>query len=280
MPWARASSLTRALDCPASAVIPGEHRATRWGDEGADWGSMVHHWKATGEVIARPVWSQFESFFEEVLERTWGSFEEAEKARKTMWPPAGEHEISVALNCSIRPPLFQVEEFTGPLEKADAWKKGFGPEWLTGTLDFRAAGRVMMHVNDLKTGWDWNPDTFERTPPAPDGDQHAFYALCSWLRSGQFYTMLTSTWHWPRPRIPQTFRKRARSPMDKPTFHHFKWSDEQLDTFWRRVILGYEATGLASIAPDMFATPGRHCMFCPSLLRCQPGLTYEEKRNE
>src|SRR5690606_5465858 len=77
--------------------------------------------------------------------------------REEWWPPSqGRHEVTCALHLKER----RIEVYRGAREGSDAWKAQFGPEWLTGTVDW--VGRIdgLPWIDDLKTGrWPVEPTT-------------------------------------------------------------------------------------------------------------------------
>lgn len=95
--------------------------------------------------------------------------------RETWWPmEGGEHEVSFALQLLT----LELRVYDGPRSDADAWKKTYGPEWLTGTLDWLTWGdeETHAHVDDLKTGrWPVDPATSK---------QLRTYALLPWVKAG------------------------------------------------------------------------------------------------
>ncbi len=282
MPWARASSLGRSLHCPASAVLPGPDggEVLSWEtQEAADWGTMVHHWKATGEILAMTPWARHHSFFEEVLSRT---FTDPEAARRILWPPGGEHEVAVAVRCDgeKRPEHCVRFKRDGTTVEKEAWKAAFGPEWATGTMDYRLRVDGAVTIDDLKTGVGrYNPDTGARESTPPGSEQHGLYVLADWLVHGRSNTASrTTTTHWPRPRIPSTNRRRSLTALPPPTRLGHGWLYQDLDNFHNQLIMGYELTGIARLSPEAFAVVGDDCRFCPALVNCPSGRRFEAEQ--
>lgn len=110
--------------------------------------------------------------------------------RHEWWPPSyGRHEVTFAVNLKT----LSLCEYTGSRDGADAWKKRFGPAWLTGTIDWE--GRLPYEgtpwIDDLKTG---------RWPVHPDSKQLLSYGLYPWLKAerSKSWGCARSITQWPK----------------------------------------------------------------------------------
>lgn len=182
----RASESDRGVLCPASLVLPRTRIRSEKTIRAADWGTLVHHWKETGETD--PPWANEKDV--DLLERKLLA---TGVRRETLWR-GGHHEVSFALNLET----LRVEKFMGARDKADAWKAAFGvpppprliSPYLTGTIDWYDGCADWLEVNDLKTG------AFQ---PDPMMKQLVSYALFIWIYDGYRPTTIgrSITW-WPK----------------------------------------------------------------------------------
>lgn len=160
----RASETDRALICPASLVLP---RTPRERPEktkrAANYGTLVHHWKETGETD--PTWADPRDTL--VLEKKL-VLTGLDAQRGALWS-GGEHEVTFEVHL----PTGRAARYYGPREGADEWKAARGREYLTGTIDYLYDDGG---VDDLKTGA-WPVD------PAESG-QLLSYSLLPWLEAG------------------------------------------------------------------------------------------------
>lgn len=152
-------------------------------DDAADYGTLVHWWKETGETA--PSWASAADIrlLEEKLALTC-----VERTR--WWRSAGQHEVSFA----IRVADAHLELYRGPRPDAEKWKAKWDPrKYLTGTIDWLwwgASGRAW--VDDLKCGkWPVDPVT---------SAQLRSYALVPWIRAGcpPAFTVTVSITQWPK----------------------------------------------------------------------------------
>lgn len=168
MGWARASSLTRALNCPAS-VWDRSFVPERPSGPAAEWGHTVHRWKATGELPEHPT------------ERRWFFQHDLFWPRTELWP-GGTHEVGLALKVGRT----RIEAaWMGP--EADRWD--LGPDWVTGAGDWVSDEGILPQVDDLKTGKEIEP---------PPTDQTLLYsdAYARVLKTDS--DVLNSITHWTR----------------------------------------------------------------------------------
>lgn len=108
--------------------------------------------------------------------------------RETWWPSAnGEHEFTYALNLRT----LELRKFDGRGKDADIWKKVFGPDWLTGTVDWVGQWEGIPWIDDLKTG---------RWPVDPRTKQLLSYGLFDWVDQGKHphYQAHRSITQWPK----------------------------------------------------------------------------------
>ena len=91
----RASSLPLLVKCSGSAVLPRDESKSPKAEEGANWGSLCHLWKETGEV-AQPRESD-RRVSPRVLNAFRKAVQESGVRRLDLWPPGGTHEQKVAV---------------------------------------------------------------------------------------------------------------------------------------------------------------------------------------
>lgn len=241
MPWTRASETDRTLVCPGSLFLPREPESAKSEKalEAADWGTMVHLWKATGAISGRP---NHEKLFLKRLKST-------AIYPSTYWPEGGRHEITAAYNC-------RTGEVALPPEGADdSWKLQLPPEFLPGTTDYLGSIMGEPWVDDLKTGA-WPP----RGPN--DSWQLKVYALCAWVLGGRDGGVYGSITHWPRypaGGLPQ------RSEI-------VYYSHKQMVAIDTKIKLRYWLFNKILDQPQLLneeLVPGEEqCMFCPSKPYC------------
>lgn len=178
----RSSESERGLICPASLVLPRTRVRSEKTQAAADWGTLCHHWKETGETD--PEWAKPSDVLclEKKLMRTG-------IRREDYWPTdRGEHEVSFALHLTT----LKLTWFRGDKRTAETWKAGFGREYLTGTLDW--LGRLpdgRLWIDDLKTGH-W--------PVPPTAPQFKSYTLPLYVEGGRKgdFNLATSVTKWER----------------------------------------------------------------------------------
>lgn len=165
-------------------VLPRYDSRSEAADEAAEYGTLAHWWKETGET--RPEWaSERDSKLLEAKIALSGT------NRNNWWRPGnGEHEVSFA----IRLHDAHLELFHGLRTEAEAWKAKFDRRlYLTGTIDwvFWGADGNPAWVDDLKTG---------KWPVSPTSRQLRSYALVPWIKAGMppSYDVNVSITGWPK----------------------------------------------------------------------------------
>lgn len=249
MPWTRASELDRTLHCVGSLVLPRTEVKSERALEAADWGTMGHRWKATGEVRVEPGRTNHEKLFRERLERT-------ALDRSVLWPEGGEHEVAVAINCVTG----EVERFPGSAmvdpEAADAWKAAHDDRWVTGTLDYRHTIMGEPWVDDYKSGaWPVPVETFQL-----DG-----YGYADWVLAGRPEQSRVSITQWPRyPKdgLPWRVGRVITASEHQDFLNNLGLARELYLT-----MAGVSLSCQGNIPIDLL-TPGEWCRFCPSRGEC------------
>lgn len=281
MHWARASSIARAVACPASLVLPAddtaddrdpEHAARR--DEAAAWGLTAHNWKATLSIVAGDGrWPQHAKLFARKLSYMKPSDPVA--FRDKWWPAGGQHELSYAIDTRR---FGRVATFKGTKEQVAAWAASLGDEWVKGEADY--VGNVLGDpwVDDLKTSpprrvqdpetgaWVQDPDN-----PwwhHPRDEQHRTYALGAWLAARcEPHRVVTSTTNWPRYPV-----------VGGPERVWAEFHNEELRAWWDVLHdTEIERRRLVTLPPLSLmaaARPSDRCRFCPSLGHCPKGQDF------
>lgn len=229
------------LVCPGSLTLPRNDTGSPAAREAAAWGTMVHRWKATGEILAEPEHPQHDKLFRYRL-HTSGT------DRAVWWPGDGKHEVGVAVNTLTG----AVDRRTGPGPDIDAWKASQPDEAVVGTADWVGTFFGEPWVDDLKTG------KAEYLVPAGASQQLLLYA---YALSGGAPAVWVSITHWPRyPRDQQPVRTMHRHTRD------------DLDSFFRRLVSTRNKVLLNRSLP-IDETIGldastRWCVYCPSRAVC------------
>lgn len=239
MPFARASSLDRLLNCYGDLVLGGTDEKSEYVKVAADWGTMAHEWKETGQVVVVNNRQNIAKLFEKKLR-------EGRVNREQWWPKTMIHEVAMAVN------PFQAygEMREGDKAEKEAWKAAFGDDWCTGTLDGYDWMFDVLWIDDLKTG--------RFVEEANYIEQRRFYALglCRLLDyRGPVNITLT---HWPRyPVLSQPNR-----------FGRVIEQDEIRDFEKRLVKLRDDVRRAKEKREHMRLVSGEHCTFCPSRKVC------------
>ncbi len=240
-PLLRASSLPLLLKCSGSAYLPTLDTKSENAIKGAEWGTMVHRWKETGEIHGPD--KRTESAFTRAIELSGID-------RAILWPAGGTHEQAVAI---------RVDGNRQSLGRKPAEADAVG--WVTGTDDFQwflFDGELW--IDDLKTG-KYYEDRDGNQIFAQDvrSAQLRFYALAisTLLQySGVVHVSLT---HWPR--LPVARRHSA------PERLWTSYTTDELGVLWGQLeTLFSEAS--AGVSGDYTLNPGDHCRFCPSKTFC------------
>lgn len=248
----RASSLPLLTKCLGSDVLPHAPMDPKYAKNaklGAVWGTMVHTWKETGNVVSSDKRSAT------ALAK---AIELSKVDRESLWPSEGHHETAIAVRVD------------GTREVRRSHDGIFGtPEWITGTGDFHwyiFGGELW--VDDLKTGKVY-PDEItgeNRFPQDPRSAQLKCYALAIAVLIGYAGVVHVSVTHWPR--LPIEHRHK------EPSRLWTTFTTDELTDFWGELELLYRQTAESrrAVAGDdgstLHLTPGDHCRFCPSKPYC------------
>lgn len=238
MAWVRASSLDRTLQCLASTYLFNTNPKVRLvgvserAADAGEYGTMVHHWKETGEVVGKE--SHVKTFTKKLDELKAAGIE-----RLAIWPNSGYHEVAVAYNCVTG--IVDIAHEGGSNE----FKSSHSEPWVTGTLDyyiFLPDGRIA--VDDLKTGAMFNkePDEIAQT---------YFYLMCleKVYKTGK--DGFVSITHWPKyPIAGLPIRSEGEIPI------------ELLQQFEERLKRDYSIYKTNDLNQMMFRL-GDECDFCP-----------------
>lgn len=259
----RASSLPLLMQCTGSLVLPCEETKSKNAEDGADWGTMVHHWVQTGEIKGRDTRS--ENAFKKAIHLS-------EIDRLALWPAGGHHEQALSVRVD------GVREAS----RDDTVREG----WITGHYDYSYwLWQDELWIDDLKTGkyypnplpglpgWDPDLDTGEnRFPQDPDSPQLTTYALG--LAELLSYTgpVNVSVTHWPR--LPLARRHTS------PVRFWVKHSREDLLVHWSALENTYRETkhnerAMLGHEDSLILVSGDHCRFCPARANCFVAKEFE-----
>lgn len=229
----RASELDRLMECPGSAWLP---RKADYTGLAAAWGNMVHAWVETGVVE--------DSNDGKLLQKR---IDKAAVQRETLYPAGGEHEVPLAFNLvteqAVRYPNPPLPPGVTRKAHVDAWKRSFGDEWFTGSVDYVGELLDSWWIDDLKTGRDvtWGKYTWQQTA----------YALAwSKFKYGTYTNGRSTITHWPR--YPS-----GRPPNRMGAVLDTEWLKKALDKFRQLRV------DILAQRPESLET-GEHCYFCPS----------------
>lgn len=248
MPFARASELDRLLACPGSLVLPRNEVKPKRVQEAADYGTMVHKWKETGEVPNGRLGLTLKKKI--TLSGT---------SRDAYWSD-GLHEVPLAYNVLTREARALVVPV--PSEAKDAWKAAFGDEWVTGTTDIAGLLLEFPWVDDLKTG--------RRVEYLEHRAQQAFYALVWTLtQMGGLTTARSTITHWPK--YPLNNKPRRFGVVLEPEFFlEFQGKLHGL----RESVLRLKEKKESGMEISGYLSEGPQCTYCPSKLACTKGQKY------
>jgi hypothetical protein len=250
MPWTRASSLSRALACPASTVLPVYDEKSQLARDAADWGTLAHHWAATGTIL--------DHRYAELLEK---HIEECGIDRLALWPVENQVPATAfGIDCETKG---YDGIYTGALTRTyvDEWKASHPAYCVTGEWDYAQVVGPRGWVDDLKTG----------RPEDPDCPQISLYALALYMDfDGQLNEVATSVTHWPRPNL---YAAKPRSFKPPVRYWGTPRTADWLDHFYADLVETYETRRLIaeSANPEDYATPGDHCLYCPARMFCPRG---------
>lgn len=245
MPFARASSLDRLLNCYGDLILGGTDEKSEYVKISADWGTMVHGWKETGQIEVVNGRKNLAKLFEKKLKL--GGVK-----REQWWSSTMIHEVAMA----VKPFEAYAELRIGTKDEKEAWKAAFDDNWGTGTLDGYDWMFDVLHIDDLKTGRFVDESMYI--------EQRRFYALgLSRLLDYRGPVNVTLT-HWPRyPVLSQPMRFGRQ--LDQDELKHFEKRLAKLRDDVRRARDKKE---------NLILTPGEHCVFCPSRNVCVKGNEY------
>lgn len=251
----RSSETDRTVACPASLVQLNLSRPkSEKSQTASDWGDLVHHWKETGE--SDPDWASEKDIicFEKKLLLS-GTL------REHYWRPGdGEHEVTFALNLrTLEVQLYSTYvagcwESSSPLDRDD-WKRAFGADWLTGTIDWFHWGgeETIPWIDDLKTGhWPVDPRT---------AGQLRSYALLSWVLQGCSldWECAVSVTTWERYPLDGRPHRKAHRLRGLDMMEHLDKLRNMIDSPEEVNPWAWDPTGRAWV-------PGDQCTFCPNRL--------------
>lgn len=276
----RASSLPLLMKCAGSLVLPHSESRTpeqiEKTEEAADWGTMVHHWKETGEV--RHENKRTATAFRKAIELSGAD-------RHKLWP-GGRHEVAISLAVDGTRRVESGDHRAGQagwltchIDWDDAEpggdSGGCGGDSGAGAVDSgldRVAPRVSrgmdgtpeLHVNDLKTGKRYAADLdtgIHPFLPDPESAQLRTYGLADAALARRHGELVEGVWlsitHWPR--LPLAARHSYPAGLG-PVW--YTW--ESLEQHWTEL----ERLHADYTAGTTELRPGDHCRFCPSKLDC------------
>lgn len=257
----RASSLPILAHCTGPLVLPcSTAPPSKNAQDGADWGTMVHHWVQTGEIKGpRSKIALQRGRMEAALRK---AIELSGIDRLSLWPDGGTHEGGLSL---------RVDGRSRDASRDDTPRDG----WITGHFDFQWwlwGGELW--VDDLKTGKFYsNPEPGvighrpelgpgeNRFPPSARSEQQRFYGLTLSRLLGYRGPVHTSVTHWPR--LPLVYRHAP--PMR--SWHHY--TADELRGYYTQLESQYQdfkRNQRAMAGPgggDLILNPGPWCRFCP-----------------
>src|SRR5678815_5624886 len=175
MPWARASALSRHLECPAASHLPILDRGT-WFQGYLAKGTLVAPPGREDVFISPPEDDSSAADRGTAMHAAKANVPEAqdpwlewvEPHRERLWPNRlGEHEVTVSWNCRTK----SLELYRSDVEQARTdWKMAQPDDCVVGTCDWWAqlpSGEPW--IDDLGTGW---------CPKDPLSAQNLFYLMC------------------------------------------------------------------------------------------------------
>lgn len=248
MAFARISSLDRLLACAGSEFLGGTDEKSEGARVAADWGTMVHHWKETGEIVAVNERTNLPPLFEKKLR-------EGGVRREQWWPEDMVHELALAVDPSTEGKGYYRSLGRGDRGAKDKWKTDHSDRFVTGTADGYAWMFDRLWVDDLKTGRDV---TFEQHEQQLKG-----YALgVARVLEYRGPVHATVTW-WPRYPVvsqPQRFGR----VIEQDELLAF---ERGLVTL-RNEILRYREAKEKVMATEVHLAGGPQCNWCPSRDEC------------
>lgn len=242
--FARASSVGRVVECPASAILPlaPEDRSESL-EEAADWGTYVHQWVATGDYTPPADHPSWEGLLKRRVEANGG-----EGLRDVWWPNTGKHEVCYGI--SLEDPR-KWATFQGTKAQVEAWSRSLPGSFIKGEADYVGEVQGRLWVDDLKTG---------KIPPPPKNPQNRTYVLGAWLSHPErqrYREIATSITHWPRYPV-------EGGPVR--TWAVFRV--DELKAWYLRLQSAYNRVSVLRRLPTSAAVltinPGDHCLYCPA----------------
>ena len=240
MAWTRASQLDRTLQCPGHLTLSHTRVMSANAQASADYGTMVHHWAATGEIngVGEEGASHEKTFAKKLDVLTAAGI-----TRQDIWPHSGHayQEVSFAYNC-----LDHRLGVHWGYKNSNAWKQTYEEPWVTGTTDYVANVDGILWVDDLKTGM-----MFDSQPE--DMGQMFLYSLC-WSKYWRLeQDVRVSITHWPKYPL-QALPVRTENVI---TWKRLKKFDDYLCDLYVKHRDG----------KDVFAL-GAECEYCPAIENC------------
>jgi hypothetical protein len=236
MPLARASELDRLLICPGAAFLPNSEKTM---GQAAEWGKLVHKWKVNGQIPESPLSPTLTK-----------KLKSSGVNLLNYWPSEGKHEITFAFNVMNGDVAVREERSGLGWEDVEAWKLGFGDEWVVGTADYAYEQFGVPWIDDLKTG---------RLAAFSDyRAQQYFYGL-AFARLLDAPELLLTITHWPKYPL-------HKLPHRGPPV---EFADYMMEEFWgelkqlRETILYGRET-----RDNRLLQINSKCGFCPALANC------------
>lgn len=182
----RASSTDRAIICPASLVRPQSGERSKASIKAADWGTLVHNWKETGDTRGNKTLNK--------------KLAASGIDRARLWPTIGDsHGHETTFSICLETLQLRIWSSSGSKYSRDHWKRRHPKRsYLTGSIDWlstvsRKDLPELPWVDDLKTGaWPISART---------SAQLRSYALVPWVLSGCDTDVWVSITQWPKYRL-------------------------------------------------------------------------------
>lgn len=228
-------------------MLPRAETKTERAQEAANYGTLVHQWKETGETGEGRLWTTVKKKIEGV-------------DRNELWPE-GIHEVPLAYNVLTA----EAKALVLPVSAATKanWKASFGPEWIVGTADFVGQLLDSPWVDDLKTGRlaEWGHYAAQQT----------YYTMTWTLFSEHALVPGRSTiTHWPR--YPLAIKpQRYGHALEEAEYRDFQVRLRNLYADYVK-LKNLQESGM-DVTPRL--NDGGQCVYCPSKLACVKGMKYD-----
>jgi hypothetical protein len=230
-------------------VLPRAETKSERAQEAADFGTLVHKWKETGD--------EGKGRLATTLKK---KLKETGVKREEYWY-GGLHEVPLAFNVLTTESKALVLPLSS--EDKDEWKASFGPEWVVGTADFVGLLLGQPWLDDLKTGREveWLDYRYQQT----------FYLMTWTLFSEHELKPGRSTiTHWPRYPIPNK-PKRFGTVLEVDDYLDFQ---SKLTRLYKDAAkLREDKENGMDVIPRL--TDGAQCVYCPAKTSCIKGQKYE-----